>query len=204
MFFDPLVRHLIAGKYVQYQMLQHQGSMRNCFSIRPMSFEEHVLEAMLSFIHEDREAPKENFRLGLMLRLSESTDVIGITDKCLQLLMPHFNSITEVVIGELTQLPTQDFNWLPTYDEPGNMEHWNQVHDILTRWFRPDPLCCKQHELQDMAAACSRSSSTSTPRLSSIFPEQVIEVLLQRQILPSEYGKLQASKMTCYSASSYQ
>ncbi|PAN41960.1 hypothetical protein PAHAL_8G113400 [Panicum hallii] len=205
MFFDPLVQHLFAGKYVQYQMLQqHQGSMRNCFSIRPMSFEERGLEAMLAFIHEDGEAPKKNFRLGLMLRLSESTDVIGITVKCLQLLMPHFNSITEVVIGELTQLPTQDFNWLPMYDEPGNMEHWKH-HDTLTRWFRPDPLCCKQYELQDMAAACSRSSSTSSLRLSSIFPEQVIGVFLQRNILPSEYGKLQASKMmTCYSTSSSQ
>ncbi|PUZ44630.1 hypothetical protein GQ55_8G121500 [Panicum hallii var. hallii] len=153
MFFDPLDEQLFAGKYVQYQMLQqHQGSIRNCFSIRPMSFEERGLEAMLAFIHEDGEAPKKNFRLGLMLRLSESTDVIGITVKCLQLLMPHFNSITEVVIGELTQLPIQDFNWLPI-----------------------------------------------------IFPEQVIGVFLQRNILPSEYGKLQASKMmTCYSTSSSQ
>jgi len=154
-----------------------------------MSFEERGLEAMLAFIHEDHEAPKENFRLGLMLRISESTDVIGITVKCLQLLTPHFNSISEVVIGELTQLPTQDFNWSPTYDEPGDIEHWNQVHDTLTRWFRPDPFCCKQHELQNMPTACSCCCScTNTSRLSSIFPEQVIGVFLQRHILPSEYA----------------
>lgn len=201
-FLAPLVRHLFAGKYAHYQMLQHQGSKVKCFSIRPMSFEERGLEAKLSFIHQDHEAPKENFRLWLMLRLSQSTDVIGITVKCLQLLTPHFNSISEVAIGELTQLPTQDFKWSPTYDEPGDMEHWNQVHETLTRWFRPDPFCCKQHELQKMSTVCSSSSrSTNAPGLSGIFPEQVIGVFLQRHILPSEHGKLQGSKMTCHSTS---
>jgi len=201
----PLVRHLFAGKYAHYQMLQHQGSMLKCFSIRPMSFEERGLEATLLFIHEDCKAPKENFRLGLMLRLSQSTDVIGITVKCLQLLTPHFNSISEVVIRELTQLPTQDFKWSPMYNEPGDMERWNQVHDTLTQWFRPDPFCCKQNELQNMSAACSSSSSsTNAPGLSGIFPEQVIGVFLQRHILLSEYRELQGSKMTCHSTSSFQ
>ncbi|XP_066341584.1 uncharacterized protein [Miscanthus floridulus] len=175
--------------------------MLKCFSIRPMSFEERGLEAMLVFIHEDCKAPKENFHLGLMLRLSQSTDVIGITVKCLQLLTPHFNSISEVVIRELTQLPTQDFK----YNEPDDMERWNQVHDTLTQWFRPDPFCCKQNELQNMSAACSSSSSsTNAPGLSGIFPEQVIGVFLQRHILLSEYRELQGSKMTCHSTSSFQ
>jgi hypothetical protein len=121
-FLGPLGRYLFASKYAQYHMLQHQGIMLNCFSIRPMSFEERGLEVMLGFIHEDHEAPKENFRLGLMLRISESTDVIGITVKCVQLTR-HFSSISELVIGEHTQLPMQDFTWSPTYDERGDMEH---------------------------------------------------------------------------------
>ncbi|CAD6254372.1 unnamed protein product [Miscanthus lutarioriparius] len=199
---EPSSKAAVQRQICTLSNVTHQGSMLKCFSIRPMSFEERGLEAMLVFIHEDCKAPKENFRLGLMLRLSQSTDVIGITVKCLQLLTPHFNSISEVVIGELTQLPMQDFKWSPTYDEPGDMEHWNQVHDTLTRWFRSDPFCCKQHELQNMSAACS--SSTNAPGLSGIFPEQVIGVFLQRHILLSEYRELQGSKMTCHSTSSFQ
>ncbi|KAL6885522.1 hypothetical protein ACP4OV_010301 [Aristida adscensionis] len=201
-FVDPLIRHLFAGKYVEYQMLQHYGGRYNYFGIRPMRFDERGLEAMIAFVHEDCTVPKNNFRLGFMLRLSESTDIIGTTVKCLQLVTPHFKSTAEVVIKELTRLPVQDFTWLSIYDKCDEMEHWNNIHSTLTQWFRPDPLCCKQYELHNMPAACRRS--TNTLRLSTMFPEQVIGVFLQRSILASEYRNLQVSMATRYNTPSPQ
>lgn len=144
LFFDPLIAHLFTGKSLRYQTL-HAGSQYD-FKICPMSFEERGLEAMLFFVYEDSKVPKNSFRLGLMLRLSESTDVMGITVKCLQLVTPHFNSTAEIVIREFTQLPTQDFSWLPPYDDYGSMEmeYWDNVQTTMAQWFRPDPLCCSE------------------------------------------------------------
>uniref|UniRef100_A0A0D9ZGA6 Uncharacterized protein n=1 Tax=Oryza glumipatula TaxID=40148 RepID=A0A0D9ZGA6_9ORYZ len=155
LFFDPLIAHLFAGKSLRYQTL-HDGSQYHFFSIRPMSFEERGLEAMLFFVYEDCKVPKNSFRLGFILRLSESTDVMGITVKCLQSVTPHFKSTAEIVVRELTQLPTQDFSWLPPYHEYGSMEHWDNVQTTLTQWFRPDPLCCSKGYIP----ACSSSSYT--------------------------------------------
>uniref|UniRef100_A0A0E0KM29 Rx N-terminal domain-containing protein n=1 Tax=Oryza punctata TaxID=4537 RepID=A0A0E0KM29_ORYPU len=172
LFFDPLIAHLFASKSLRYQIL-HDGSQYHFFSIRPMSFEERGLEAMLFFVYEDCKVPKNSFRLGFILRLSESTDIMGITVKCLQLVTPHFKSTVEIVIRELTQLPTQDFSWLPPYNEYGSMEHWDNVQTTLTQWFRPDPLCCSEGYIP----ACSSSSiNTTTSSLSSIFPEPVIQL----------------------------
>ncbi|KAL6850082.1 hypothetical protein ACP4OV_020709 [Aristida adscensionis] len=185
MFFDPLIGHLFAGKSVQYEMLHH-GSQFYYFGIRPMSFEERGLEAMIAFIYEDSNVPENSFRLGSILRLSESTDIIGITVKCLQLVTPHFKSTAEVVIKELTQLPTQDFTCSQPYDSHG-IEHWNSVHNTLTQWFRPDPLCCKGYG-HDVPACTSRANG---PRLSEIFPEPLCELFLQRHISLSEYSNLQ-------------
>lgn len=144
LFFDPLIAHLFTGKSLRYQTL-HDGSQYD-FKICPMSLEERGLEAMLFFVYEDSKVPKNSFRLGLMLRLSESTDVMGITVKCLQLVTPHFNSTAEIVIREFTQLPTQDFSWLPPYDDYGSMEmeYWDNVQTTMAQWFRPDPLCCSE------------------------------------------------------------
>ncbi|XP_006653099.1 uncharacterized protein LOC102717336 [Oryza brachyantha] len=189
LFFDPLIAHLFAGKLLTYQIL-HDGSQYHYFSICPMSFEERGLEAMLSFIYEDCKVPKNSFRLRIMLRLSESTDIMGITAKCLQLATPQFKSTAEVVIRELTLLPTQDFSWLSQY-ECESLEHWNNVHSTLTQRFRPDPLCCYRGYIP----ACS-SNSTRISSLSSIFPEPVSDMFLQCHISLSEYNNMQGSPTT--------
>jgi hypothetical protein len=203
MFFDPLISNLFAGKFVEYKTMQH-GSQYHYFAIRPMSFEERGLEAMLSFIYEDCKAPHNSFRLGFMLRLSESTDIIGIAIKCLHLVTPHFKSTAEIVMKQLTQLPTQDFSWSSqcntTYVRNA---HWNNVHDTLTRWFRPDPLCCKGYDYEHKLPACSTTADASST-LSNIFPEPVCEVFLQRHISVSEYNNMQGSSTSCSSSSSQE
>ncbi|VAH85060.1 unnamed protein product [Triticum turgidum subsp. durum] len=81
--FDPLIRHIFKGKTLWY-MVMHPGGQYQYFGIRPMAFEERGLEAMLSFIYEHFKVPKNSFRLGFMLRLSESIDIFGTTVKCLR------------------------------------------------------------------------------------------------------------------------
>uniref|UniRef100_A0A0D9WV27 Uncharacterized protein n=1 Tax=Leersia perrieri TaxID=77586 RepID=A0A0D9WV27_9ORYZ len=78
----------------------------------------------------------------MMLQLSESTNIIGTTIKCSQLFSPYFKSIVETVRKELTQLPTQDFSWVPR----SCSYHWDNIHSIAAEWFRPNPLCCKHHD----------------------------------------------------------
>ncbi|XBI32259.1 hypothetical protein VPH35_055731 [Triticum aestivum] len=123
------------------------------FTIQPMCFEERGLEALLSFIYEDY-----------------NTNIIGTTVKCLRLVTPHFKSTTDVVIKEITQLPTQDFSCV------AHMELWNSVHTTLIRWFRPDPLCCQGYDsCHDNSESSSRNGGQKL-RLSSIFPEPVCQV----------------------------
>ncbi|KAM3335693.1 hypothetical protein ACQJBY_029909 [Aegilops geniculata] len=190
LFFDPLIRHIFTGKTLRY-MVMHPGGQYQYFGIRPMAFEERGLEAMLSFIHEDFKVPKNSFRLGFMLRLSESTDIIGTTVKCLRLVTPHFKSTADAVIKDIIQLPTQDFSSLPPEAESTNMEHWNHIHKTFTGWFRPDPLCCQGYKQEVMPSHVGNCGNKV--RLSSIFPEPVCEVFLQRQISLLDYKNLQGS-----------
>ncbi|TVU06866.1 hypothetical protein EJB05_46902, partial [Eragrostis curvula] len=181
---NDFLKYVQLGKHVQYEMWHE--SQYHYFGIRPMSLEGRGLEAMLGFVYEDHEMPENSFHIGCMLRLSESTNILGTTIRCLQLVTPHFKSTAEVVIKELIQLPTQDFCWLSPRNAYGNMEHWNNIHNTLTRRLRPDPLCCQVYELLNMAPACT-SRRTNASRLSDIFPEPVNHVFLHRLIPLSEY-----------------
>ena len=189
LFFDPLIRHIFAGQTLMYEVFSLRGQYRH-FTTQPMGFEEHGLEALLSFIYEDYKQPKNSFWLGVMLHLSESTNKIGTTVNCLRLVTPHFKSTADVVIKEITQLPTQDFSCV------AHMEHWNNVHTTLTRWFRPDPLCCQGYDsCHDNSESSSRNGGQKL-RLSSIFPELVCQVFLQHHISLSEYNNLPGSTTT--------
>jgi hypothetical protein len=97
------------------------------------------MEGMLIFLLEDGNAPENNFFLSLSLRLSESTNIVGVVIRCLELFTPHMSSITETVKTKLTQLPTQDFCWMPdaAYSVFGSEEHWEDLHTIRYKWFRP-------------------------------------------------------------------
>ncbi|KAF0926102.1 hypothetical protein E2562_021816 [Oryza meyeriana var. granulata] len=106
--------------------------------------------------------------------ISESVDILGIVIKCLQLFNPHFKSTAESVGNELTQLPSQDFSWVP-YAESCHKKHWDNIHSITTQWFRPNPLCCKQHGQNN---GCG-SSNLGMPALQGVSLGPVIEVSLQ-------------------------
>jgi len=189
-FVDPLIGHLLAGQELRYMIVRR--SQYHFFCVRPIRLEDddRGVEASLLFVYEDDEAPEKNLCLGSVLRLSESTDLVGTIVKCLELLMvtPHFKPTAESASKELAQLPTQDFSWVP-YVESSHKDHWNSMHSSLAQWFRPDPLCCRQHEPKPSYGGSS-SSSSSTMKLSDVAHlEPVIEVSLQRLIPLSEYNK---------------
>ncbi|CAL5091776.1 unnamed protein product [Urochloa decumbens] len=108
MFSNPIVRQLLEGKTLEYKMVQ-RGILRH-LHIWPICVEGRGVEAALEFRYEDRKTPMRSFSLVLMLRLSESTDIVGTAIRCLQSFMPSLKPVAEIVIGELTQLPLQDIS----------------------------------------------------------------------------------------------
>jgi hypothetical protein len=184
---DPLIGHLLAGQELRYRFVRR--SQYHLFCVRPIRLEDRGVEAKLLFVYEDDDAPEKNLCLGSILRLSESTDLVGTIIRCLELLVtPNFKPTAESARNELVQLPTQDFSWVP-YAESTHKEHWNSIHSSLTQWFRPNPQCCNQHDELQLQNPSYSSSSSRTMKLSDVADlEPVIEVFLQRHIPLSEYN----------------
>ncbi|WVZ53837.1 hypothetical protein U9M48_004726 [Paspalum notatum var. saurae] len=173
LFFHSLVRHLLAGKGIEHNFVS--GGQRLLFLLQPFLTQDHGVEGRLMFILTDGNVPENNFILGLFLRLYESTDVVGVAVRCMQLFMPHhLRSIAEAVEIKLTQLPTQDFCWVPSADSSG-LEHWNNLHAIVCKWFRPNPACCQSvHDHH-------QSSESSLP-CAGMYLEPVTKVCLQGHV----------------------
>ncbi|CAL5091783.1 unnamed protein product [Urochloa decumbens] len=186
MFFNHLIGNLLKGKTLRYQAFQ--GSRFYYFGIRPMSSPERGVEAMIGFVCQDFKEPIKGFSIGFMLRLSESTDVFGVIIKCMQSVAPHFKLAAEGVKRELIQLPTQDFSWV-TQSPYGETAYWANVHNTFTQQFRPNPLCCQQHEQNLSVSPKTNSTAASSSRiLSTIFPEEVMLVFLQCHVsLSNDY-----------------
>lgn len=176
MFFDPLVRHLLAGKGVEHSFV-HGEHQHLLFFLRPVHTPEHGIEGRMTFILLDGQSPRNNFILGFNQRLYESTDVVGVVVRCLQLFTPHqLGSTAEIVKTKLTHLPTQDFSWEPYADSSPINVHWNSLHTILCKCFRPNPSCCHDH----------RSSESSLSPSSATYLEPVTKVYLLGYVpLPS-------------------
>jgi hypothetical protein len=145
MSFNSFVKHLFAGKELQHKIVRGNEYPLFLLWLVPFATKEHGIEVCLVFIKKDRNTLEDNFFLGAMLQISESTDIVGTVVNCLQLFPPCFQPTVETIKKELTQLPTQDFSWMP-YVDLWHRKHWDNLHSFSTQWFRPDPLCCKQHD----------------------------------------------------------
>lgn len=99
----------------------------------------------------------------MVLRLSESTDIVGTTIKCLQLMTSQYKQVNQTAMGELTLLANlQDtFHDSPSSEGTQNLRKYAQI-------FHPDPVCCKG----DGRGPCA--NNIVSPRLSHTIPEQVI------------------------------
>jgi hypothetical protein len=178
-FCNPLVRHLLDGKTLRYRSME-QGNRLRCFYIWPMSSEERGVEAQLGYLYKDATMLEKSFHVGMIIRLSENTDIAGVAIKCLQLLTSQFKIDAESAVGELTLLANiQDVSH--SYELP-----WARIqedHMKQSASHRPDPGCCKASR-HGLCAVNSVSSSEAT----HIFPEQVIVFHFHCYISDVEYS----------------
>jgi len=176
-FCNPLVRHLLEGRTLRYEMVQ--GSHLRDIYIWPLCLENRGVEAELSYQYENCKMPGRNFHLRLWLRLSESTDIVGAAVKCLQHLALQFMLAAECAFGELTLLPDlHDISHL--YGAP-----WLGIQDSytrLTRICRPDPTCCRSNGHE------SCPNNTVSSELSNKTGEQVISVNFQYYTSAQEHN----------------
>ncbi|KAG2644413.1 hypothetical protein PVAP13_2KG203065 [Panicum virgatum] len=176
-FCNPLVRHLLEGRTLRYEMVQ--GSHLRDIYIWPLCLENRGVEAELSYQYENCKMPGRNFHLRLWLRLSESTDIVGAAVKCLQFLALQFMLAAECAIGELTLLPDlHDISH--SYGAP-----WLGIQNSytrLTRICRPDPTCCRSNGHE------SCPNNTVSSELSNKTGEQVISVNFQYYTSAQEHN----------------
>ena len=179
MFSNSLVRKLLQGKTLQYNKVQE--SILRRLHIWPMCVEGRGVEAALEFLYEDCKMPTRSFALTLMLRLSESTAIVGTAIRCLQSFASSMKHTAEAVMGELTRLPLQDISDSGTFAPCFSMQ---DLCNKDTQFWRRDALCCKPK-------GCAESNTPS--ELSSTFPEQVILVHVECYVLASECTNLHST-----------
>ncbi|KAG0541459.1 hypothetical protein BDA96_02G018600 [Sorghum bicolor] len=185
MSFNSFVKHLFAGRELQHKIVHGNEYPLFLLWLVPFATKEHGIEVCLVFIKKDRHTLEDNFFLGAMLQISESTDIVGTIVNCLQLFPSYFQPIVETIKKELTQLPTQDFSWVP-YVDLWHRKHWDNLHSFSTQWFRPDPLCCKQHDQHKVGHISNLGEVDASL-------DSIIVVNLQCQISLSEYNKQRTS-----------
>jgi hypothetical protein len=140
------------------------------------------------FLKKEGTAPKGNIYFSMVVQLSESTNIVGIAVKSLQLFAPHVKSTVENITKELTQLPTHDLSLVP-FVYSHQKEHWGNLHSLATQWFRPKPLYCKQHD-QHYAQPFSNQDMAG---ISDASLELLIEFNLQWQVSRTVSRKHKAS-----------
>jgi hypothetical protein len=139
------------------------------------------VEALVDYWYIDHKRPEKSFFLMLLLRLSESTDIVGVAMKCMQSLASQFNLVVDTAIGELTLLTDlQDVS-------ESDADLWVGIHEWhseVTQRCRRDPSCCKGHVLRDNNTFTSSSES----ELSHVFPEEVIVFSFDCSVSPPQYS----------------
>jgi len=122
MLFDSLVKNLLAGKVLHHKIIRGNKHPSFQLCLEPVCTSNHGTNAGLTFVQHDG-TPEGHIFFGLVVQLSESTDIFGIAIKCLQFFAPHFKCPFENIRNELSQLPTQDFSWGPSIYSY-HKEHW--------------------------------------------------------------------------------
>ncbi|KAM0889688.1 hypothetical protein ACQ4PT_027610 [Festuca glaucescens] len=164
-FSNPLVGQLMAGELLHYEMLR--GGQYRHFHARTAYSPDRGIEATVSLVYADTMAPMESFYMFMVLRLSESVDIIGTAVKTLRSTLCRYRPTTiNAVMAELTQLPTRDFHWSPPPATMAGQEESDGLHRAFVQRFRPDPLCCTDDH----------------GRSRCMVPEHVIKFSLQRLV----------------------
>lgn len=162
-YLSPLVTKLLQGRALWYK--EEQGSQGRSLMVHTCPSEEHGMLAMLGFKHKDLKRPMTYVYFTVTLRLTESTDIIGITAECLkslQSLGPQFTSLADLAIGEVAQISSQ------VLVSPWPWQYTKVDLAKFGRICRQDPFCCKA----DGIYSCENKVVPS--ELTRRFPEPVI------------------------------
>ena len=100
----PFLKHLLEGKSLRCQIVKNPShSLR--LDLHPVNVEGRGVEVILEYTYDDCRKLEKRFYLCMRLRISEDTDIIGITIKCMQWWTAQFKVVLQSTIGELTLLP---------------------------------------------------------------------------------------------------
>jgi len=121
-----------------------------------------------------------------MLRLSESTDIVGTAIDCVRSSASLLNlPAQDAVMGELTQVPNlQDIT--DSYASPWVVD-FEDCYPCFSKCSRPDPLCCQRDGHGPSA------NSTNSSGLSHLFQEQTIYFKISCYVSALEYNLPSAS-----------
>ncbi|PUZ68292.1 hypothetical protein GQ55_2G014700 [Panicum hallii var. hallii] len=138
------------------------------------------VEAVLRYEYFDTERRDKSFTLGVALRLSESTDIVGTAIDCLRSSASLLNlAAQDAVTGELTLLSNlQDIS--DSYAPP--WVGFEYCYALFTNFFRPDPLCCQGNGHGPSV------KSTMSSELSHLFKEQTFYFVLSCYVPALEYS----------------
>ncbi|CAD6221479.1 unnamed protein product [Miscanthus lutarioriparius] len=100
----PFLKHLLEGKSLMCQIVKNPSHSLS-LDLQPVIVEGRGVEVILRYEYNDLRKLEERFFIHLSLRISEDTDIIGISIKCIQRLTSMFKLVAESAIGELTLLP---------------------------------------------------------------------------------------------------
>jgi hypothetical protein len=131
------------------------------------------VETILEYWYEDNKTPEKCFRLGMMLRVSESTDVVWTAVKCLRSTMAcQIEVAAESAAGELALIMATDLQLVSDSRHalpPPWAEAYEESHAKYSQGLRPDPVCCCNKDCR------ARSNNVASSELSHMkIPEQVI------------------------------
>ncbi|CAN6181029.1 unnamed protein product [Urochloa humidicola] len=185
--FDSLLKNLFAGKELHHKIVRGNKYPLIQLWLTPIRFSAHGTYVGLTLIQYDG-TPEGNIFFSMLVQLSESTDIFRIAVKCLKFFAPHFKCTFQNIRNELTQLPTQDFSWGPSFYS-SHKEHWDKLNSFIYPWIRPNPFCCKQHGQHE----APHFSNLGMAGLSDDLPESVTYVNLFCQVSMSVYNKQRTS-----------
>ncbi|CAL4930877.1 unnamed protein product [Urochloa decumbens] len=190
----PFVRQLLEEKTLWYESIR--GSRRMRLHMLPLCFGDRGAEAELYYCYQDLKNAKNSFSVWLMLRLSESTDIVGVAIKCLRLLTSQFKLAIESAVGELTLLPSlQDVSH--SYEPPLDC-----IQDTYasrdTKYWRPDPTCCNANGPSTSSSIVSQAPSPNG------VPEPVIAIGLSCWVSEPEYSLRNADAPPLYVEAFFQ
>ncbi|KAG2639664.1 hypothetical protein PVAP13_2KG029000, partial [Panicum virgatum] len=183
----PFVRQLLQGKTLIYKRVKGREKL-NLF-ISPLILEGRGVEAVLWYHYFNAKKLDKSFSLCLALRLSESTDIVGVAIYCLRSSLSLLNLLVspDAVIGELASLSNlQDIS--ESHAPPWvGFEDW---YASVSKYSRPDPLCCKANGIGPSVMMSSISSE-----LSHLFREETICFNFSCCVSALEYSFQSASDM---------